>query len=67
MEIQKLHKNAKETGSLAEEQFSKCRAAKELVKSIIEQVLNLLSIAKFSFFFFFVMAHFWRMLLAIVQ
>ncbi|KAK9931145.1 hypothetical protein M0R45_018439 [Rubus argutus] len=38
MEIQKLHKNAKETGSLAEEQFSKCRAAKELVKSIIEQM-----------------------------
>ncbi|CAN6677397.1 unnamed protein product [Malus baccata var. baccata] len=38
VEIQKLNKHAKEAGSLANEQYSKCRAAKELVKSIAEQI-----------------------------
>ncbi|KAL6185113.1 hypothetical protein ACLB2K_041248 [Fragaria x ananassa] len=38
LEIRKLHKNAKQVGSVAEEQFLKCRAAKELVKSITEQM-----------------------------
>ncbi|KAM0963278.1 hypothetical protein ACFX2J_022183 [Malus domestica] len=38
VEIQKLNKHAKEAGSLANEQYSKCRAAKELVKSIAEQM-----------------------------
>ncbi|XP_050371988.1 PH, RCC1 and FYVE domains-containing protein 1-like [Argentina anserina] len=38
LEIRKLHKNARQAGSVAEEQFSKCRAAKELVKSITEQM-----------------------------
>ncbi|XP_068327784.1 PH, RCC1 and FYVE domains-containing protein 1-like isoform X2 [Pyrus communis] len=38
VEIRKLNKHAKEAGSLANEQYSKCRAAKELVKSIAEQM-----------------------------
>ncbi|XP_021804640.1 E3 ubiquitin-protein ligase HERC2-like isoform X1 [Prunus avium] len=38
VEIQKLQKHAKEAGSLADEQYSKCGAAKELVKSITEQM-----------------------------
>ncbi|KAM5553176.1 PH, RCC1 and FYVE domains-containing protein 1 [Rosa sericea] len=41
LEIRKLNKNAKEASSLAEEQFSKCRAVKELVKSITEQMKEL--------------------------
>ncbi|RXH78343.1 hypothetical protein DVH24_001861, partial [Malus domestica] len=38
VEIKKLRKHVKEAGSLADDQYSKCRAAKELVKSITEQM-----------------------------
>ncbi|KAJ7954705.1 Regulator of chromosome condensation (RCC1) family with FYVE zinc finger domain [Quillaja saponaria] len=38
MEIQKLQQNVKEANSLAGDESSKCRVAKELVKSITEQL-----------------------------
>ncbi|PON41537.1 Regulator of chromosome condensation (RCC1) family protein [Parasponia andersonii] len=38
MEMQKLRKNAKEAALLAEGQYSRCKIAKELVKSFTEQL-----------------------------